>query len=114
MATLARDHEAFRARGALVVVVGPEGPDAMRAFWREHAMPYVGLADPRHNAANLYAQEVNPLKLGRMPAQFIIDLDGVVRYAHYGASMSDIPPDATLLEVLDGLSSQAARTARDA
>jgi peroxiredoxin Q/BCP len=38
-----------------------------------------------------------------MPAQVIIDLHGVVRYVHYGHSMSDIPPNQELLALLDEL-----------
>jgi len=31
-----------------------------------------------------YHQEVNMLKWGRMPAIFVIDREGVIRYGHYG------------------------------
>ncbi|NLD74386.1 MAG: peroxiredoxin family protein [Chloroflexi bacterium] len=101
MAALARDRHAFRARGAQVVVVGPEGPDEMRRFWTDRQMPFVGLADPTHVAAERYAQEVSLLKLGRMPALFVIDRSGQVRYAHYASSMSDIPENDEVLAVLD-------------
>jgi peroxiredoxin Q/BCP len=35
-----------------------------------------------------------------MPAQLIVDKAGVVRFVHYGHSMSDIPPNSELLELL--------------
>jgi len=103
MAALARDRHAFRARGARVVIVGPERPDEMRRFWAEHQMPFVGLADPDHKAARRYAQEVSLLKLGRMPALFVIDRGGRIRYAHYAANMADIPDNEEVLRVLDHL-----------
>jgi peroxiredoxin Q/BCP len=49
----------------------------------------------------LFGQEVNLFKLGRMPAQVIIDRQGIARYAHYGHSMSDIPANEELLNLLD-------------
>ncbi len=103
MGALTRAREAFKARGALVVIVGPDDAAAFRSYWAEHDMPFVGLADPDHVAADLYAQEVNPLKLGRMPALFVIDRAGIVRYVHYGADMTDIPSNEEVLGVLDGL-----------
>ena len=40
-----------------------------------------------------------------MPAQVIIDVAGIVRYAHYGHDMSDIPAKQEILEILDELNS---------
>jgi peroxiredoxin len=51
--------------------------------------------------ADQYYQEVNLFKLGRMPALFVIDQTGLIRYAHYGDSMSDIPTNQEVLELLD-------------
>jgi peroxiredoxin Q/BCP len=51
---------------------------------------------------------VKIFKLGRMPAQVIVDPAGVARYVHYGHSMSDIPPNRELLELLDSIPSATA------
>lgn len=66
-------------------------------------MPFIGCADIRSRVADLYYQEVNLLKLGRMPALFVIDREGIIRYAHYGDSMADIPTNESVLKVLDEL-----------
>ena len=66
-------------------------------------MPFIGMADIRSKVADTFFQEVHWLKLGRMPALFVIDRKGVIRYAHYGDSMADIPPNEEVLAVLDGL-----------
>jgi hypothetical protein len=42
-------------------------------------------------------------KLGRMPAQMLVDQAGILRYVHYGHSMSDIPETAEMLELIDSL-----------
>ena len=66
-------------------------------------MPFIGVPDPDHRVAILYRQQVNIFKLGRMPLMCIVDTNGRIRYAHYGASMSDIPETETILSVIDQL-----------
>jgi hypothetical protein len=45
-------------------------------------MPFVGLADLRSRVANQYFQAFNLLKLGLMPALFIIDRQGQICFSH--------------------------------
>ncbi len=101
MAQLRLDYQAFLNRGAEIVVVGPDGQSAFRHFWEENQMPFVGLADPKHKVADVYRQEVNLVKLGRMPALYVIDREGRIRFEHHADSMSDIPENADVLNVLD-------------
>ena len=104
MAQLRRDYPAYQKRDTEVVVVGPEGPQAFHVYWEKEDLPFVGLPDPDHSVLKLYGQEVNLFKLGRMPAQVILDKDGTARYVHYGKNMQDIPPNEELLALLDELS----------
>ncbi len=69
-------------------------------------MPFPGLADVGSKAAGLFGQEVKWLKLGRMPAVFVIDREGVIRYSHYGQSMQDIPENTEILAVLDRINQE--------
>ncbi len=101
MAQLRHDYAKFVERGAEVVVVGPEGAAGFLAYWRRGKLPFVGLPDPNHSVLKLYGQQVKLFKLGRMPAQVIIDRDGMVRWVHYGHAMSDIPSNEELLGLLD-------------
>lgn len=103
MAQLRQDFAEFGKRNALLVVVGPEDAATFARFFRENKMPFIGLPDPTQRVLRLYGQEVNLFKLGRMPAQVIIDREGIVRYAHYGHSMADIPTNAELFALLDEL-----------
>jgi peroxiredoxin Q/BCP len=100
---LRRDYEQFVQRDAEIVVVGPEHKHLFQDYWTNHQLSFIGLPDPEHRVLKLYGQEVNLFKLGRMPAQVIIDKLGMVRFAHYGHSMSDIPRNRELLELLDQL-----------
>ena len=106
MAQLRQDYDEFVARDAEIVVVGPEGREAFADYWEHEELPFVGLADPKHTVLKRYGQEVNLFKLGRMPAQVIVDKTGRARYVHYGHSMSDIPPNAELLELLDEINQE--------
>jgi peroxiredoxin len=103
MAQLRQDYPEFVKRNAEVVAVGPDGPNAFKRYWQTESIPYIGLADIGNKVADQFNQEVNLWKLGRMPAMFVLDRKGIIRYQHYGESMSDIPTDAEILKVLDQL-----------
>jgi peroxiredoxin len=103
MAQLRQDHHRFVDAGAEIVVVGPEDAAAFREFWRQNDLPFLGLPDPSHSVLKRFGQQVNLFKLGRMPAQVIVDREGIVRFAHYGHAMSDIPENEELLALLAGL-----------
>ena len=108
MAQLRGDYDEFRARSSEVIVAGPEKPAAFKAYWRKHKMPFVGLPDPKHEILKRYGQEVKLFKLGRMPAQVIVDRHGQVRFVHYGHSMRDIPVNIEILTILDNLNANDA------
>ena len=100
------DYFNFVSRGVEVLIVGPDGPRSFQRTWEKEAFPFPGLADPRHTVADVYRQEVNLLKLGRMPAVLVVDKAGQIRYQHYGESMSDIPLNQEILEFLARLNAE--------
>jgi len=89
MAQLRQDYESFKN---------------LEEYWTKVNLPFVGLPDPEHTLSGLYGQEVKVLKLGRLPCQMIIDKTGILRFVHYGRSMSDIPSNSELLELLETIS----------
>jgi peroxiredoxin len=103
MAQLRDEYERFAAYGGEIIVVGPEGPAAFKAYWQKNGLPFVGLPDPKHQVLKRYGQQVNLFKFGRMPAQVIVDLRGRVRFVHYGHSMMDIPANGEICALLDKL-----------
>ena len=106
MAQLRQDHQEFIQRDAQVIVIGPEKAGAFETYWSQNGLPFIGLPDPKASVLKQYGQEVSLFKLGRMPAQVIVDKTGVARFVHYGHAMSDIPENAELLEMLDELNMQ--------
>lgn len=94
-------------RDAEILAIGPEGPRQFKKVWDEQQYPFVGFSDYQHTVANLYGQEVNLLKLGRMPAMLIVDKQDIIRFAHFGDNMADIPRNEDVLELLDRLNREA-------
>lgn len=103
MARLRDDHQRFVGRNTEILAVGPNSPSAFEQYWENENIPFIGLPDPDHRVARMYRQEVNLFKMGRMPLNCVIDKNGYIRFAHYGASMSDIPSDDELFRVIDEL-----------
>lgn len=103
MAQLRQDYAQFVARGAEIVVVGPEGRDRFVRQWERERYPFIGLPDPEHTVSNLYGQQVSLLKFGRMPALVVVDKQGRAHYRHYARWANDIPANSEVLAVLDAL-----------
>ena len=101
MAQLRQDYSEFISRDVTVVVVGPENAQEFTVYWQKENLPFIVLPDPKASVLKLYGQEVNLFKLGRMPAQVLIDKEGIARFVHYGHSMSDIPSNQEILALVD-------------
>jgi peroxiredoxin Q/BCP len=101
MAQLRQDYEKFIKLDTEIIVAGPEKAEAFRDYWEKENLPFIGLPDPEHKVLKLYGQEVKIFKLGRMPAQLLIDKSGKVRFVHYGHSMSDIPPNNEIISLIE-------------
>ena len=95
-----RDYEQFVEKETEVVSIAPEDLETVRSYWRKERLPFVGLADPAHEVADRFEQQVRLLKLGRLPLQLVVDQKGTIRYRHDANSMSDIPNSAAILKEL--------------
>ena len=73
----------FRARGAVVLGVSPQGEESHRKFKTKHELPFTLLADPEHEVAERYGAWVEKKNYGRTyfgieRSTFVIDADGDV------------------------------------
>ena len=100
MAQLRQDYQSFQELSTEIVVIGPESAESFWQYWTTNDLKFIGLPDPEHKVLKLYGQEVNLFKLGRMPAQMLIDKTGILRYVHYGHSMEDIPKNEEILSLI--------------
>lgn len=98
-----QDYDRFTAQGTVIISIGPDNSDKFIKYWEKNDIPFIGLPDEKHSVLKLYGQEVNLFKLGRQPAQMLIDKKGMLRFIHYGHSMSDIPSNEEMLKLIDSL-----------
>jgi peroxiredoxin len=103
MAQLRQDYEKFLEKDTEVIAVGPDSLEDFKRYWEKKEMPFIGLADPNNRVAEKYEQEVTLLKFGRIPAQMIVDKQGVLQFVNYSKSMSDIPDNNEILKKLDAM-----------
>jgi len=107
LARLRDEYDAFVRRGVVILAIGPNPPSAFEQYWQKENIPFTGLPDADHQVAKMYKQEVNIFKAGRMPLNCVVDRNGHIRYAHYGASMRDIPSNQELFHVIDELNASS-------
>jgi peroxiredoxin len=100
MAQLRQDYDKFTVQEIEILVVGPEDANSFSGYWKDHKLPFIGLPDPSHTVLKRYGQEVNLFKFGRMPAQVVIDKQGIARFVHYGHDATDIPANEEILDLL--------------
>jgi peroxiredoxin Q/BCP len=101
------EYEGFQQRGCEILAIGPDRPKEFVRYWDNERIPFIGLPDPEHRVANLYRQEVNLFKLGRMPLVCAVNRTLRIQYAHYGSSMSDIPSNEHLFRVIDEMNASS-------
>jgi len=106
MAQLRDEYSLFESQNAVILVIGPEGRAAFARYFEDNELPFVGVPDPSHSVLKLYGQEVKLFKFGRMPAMVIVDPAGIVRFAHYGHEMSDIPKNQDVLDSLQAINQE--------
>jgi peroxiredoxin len=107
LARLRDGYPGFTTRNAEILAIGPDSLERFISYWEENDIPFPGLPDPNKQVSKVYKQEVNLFKLGRMPLNAVVDRRGSIRYIHYGYSMSDIPENEILLQVIDELNASS-------
>ncbi len=103
MAQLRQEYDQLIENDIEVLIIGPENAKAFSSYFAEHQLPFPGLPDPKHAVLKLYGQEVKLFKFGRMPAQVLVDKEGIVRFVHYGQQMSDIPQPEEIVADLSAI-----------
>jgi len=103
MMQLHQDYDKFSEKDTIIVAIGPEKANNFKSYWEENSLKFYGIPDEKHSVLKLYGQKVNLFKLGRMPAQMLVDKMEVLRYIHYGHSMKDIPENSEIFELIDKL-----------
>lgn len=127
---LTRAAPEFDRAGAALAIVFQSSPERLAAFAARHGQGIALLADPEGRSYAAYGVQASlagylaPANLpvlfrairqgyrhgafeGRetqQPAAFVIDGDGVIRHAHYGRNIADLPDPKVLLSEARALS----------
>ncbi|GAC1433799.1 MAG: hypothetical protein NVSMB65_07790 [Chloroflexota bacterium] len=97
MSQLARHYPQLRAAGAGLAMVSVDSPRRTRQLVEDTAAPFPVLSDGDHDCAVAYNVFENGIAV---PATFLIDTAGRVRWSYIGATPSDRPPVALMLSQL--------------
>lgn len=93
----------FEKRDAQVLAIAPDTLEHAQAFFQQHDIPFPCLADPERRVYRQYDVKSAMVSLGQRPGLFIVDEDGVVRYAYLGWQQWEIPSIEETLRELDAL-----------
>jgi len=93
----------FQERGAEVMAVAPDTPERARSYFESNQIPFPCLADPERSVFRVYDVKSALVSLGQRPGLFIIDGEGVVRYAYLGWQQWEIPTVDETLRELDAI-----------
>jgi peroxiredoxin len=130
------DRERFEAAGASVGVIGLGRPDQARSFCERRHVPFACLTSPdgtAHRSYGLRRGSLNQLagprvwlpgirntlkgnpqgRFGqgdpaRLPGTFVVDAEGLIRYAHRARRSDDNPPNAEVLAALAAVQGRGA------
>ncbi len=111
---LHRDIEKFKVKNVRVVVVCPEKIDVVENFSDTNNISFDMVSDDKHVLARRYGQKVNYFKLGRMPAQLIMDSNAKFVFQHFANSMGDIIDNFDILDTFDELKRQRIEKEKEA
>jgi peroxiredoxin len=114
--SLQQHHEAITARGARLVAVSPQTPDESLTLTEKHDLAFDVLSDIGSDTAKQYGLAVYD-KLGfdlqrvndghprtlPLPATYVIDRDGIIRWAFVNPDYTTRAEPASILAALDQL-----------
>lgn len=96
---MADQHSDFQQAGVQVLAVARHSVPDAEAYARDHNLPFPVLSDAAHTVYAQYGVESKALSLGQRPGLFVIDRQGVVRFAQVGWQQWEIPKNQQVLDV---------------
>lgn len=96
-------YQEFRSAGAEVLAVVHGSKRYAERFGKALNLPFPCLVDTEHAVFDLYQIESRLISLGQRPGLYVIDRQGVVRFAQIGWQQWDIPRNAEVLKVCGSL-----------
>lgn len=98
-------HDDFQQRNAQIIAIAPDTLENAKSYFESNELPFICLPDPDREVYRKYDVKSTMVSLGQRPALFVIDGDGIVRFAYIGWQQWEIPEIDDTLQELDRLSS---------
>ena len=93
-------YEDFKQRGAEILAIAPDTLENARSYFEKNDIPFPCLPDPDRSVFRQYDVKSAMVSLGQRPGLFVIDREGVVRFAYLGWQQWEIPTvDETLAQI---------------
>ena len=93
----------FEKRDAQLLAIAPDSLENAQSYFQRKEIPFPCLADPDQEVYRQYDVKSALVSLGQRPGLFIVDGEGMVRYAYLGWQQWEIPSVEDTLRQLDGL-----------
>ncbi len=90
MVRLHQEIDFFKSKNTNLVVIVPENEASLTKYLNKNSINLNFVSDSTHKIADKYNQAVKLLKLGRMPAQVLLDKNLNVVFEHHANNMKDI------------------------
>ena len=97
-------YQEFQERGAEVIAIAPDTLENARGYFQRNDIPFPCLPDADRQVYRQYDVKSALVSLGQRPGLFVIDKEGVVRYAYLGWQQWEIPSVDETLAQLDAIS----------
>ena len=95
------DYEQFKRQGAEIICVAPHDLTDTRQLVAELNLPFPVLADEERKVFETYDVASSAWSLGQRPGLYVIDSQGIIRFAHVGWQQWDIPRNREVLAELE-------------
>jgi peroxiredoxin len=93
----------FEKRDAQLLAIAPDSLEHAQSYFERNEISFPCLADLDREVYRQYDVKSALVSLGQRPGLFIVDGEGVVRYAYLGWQQWEIPSVEETLRQLDGL-----------
>ena len=100
----------YEKRGAGVVGILAQDPEKVKQYLKNHSYPFPLLVDEDRTVVKDFGVHVKvnfeSVNIAR-PSNFILDIEGTIRFMFIGSNQRDFPEDDQIYSVLAGLSKPA-------
>ena len=89
----------MQASGIEILAILQGVPEHTQRYWNTHGITFPVLLDKHRIVYDHYGVDSRVTSLGQRPGLFVIDRDGIVRYAYVGRQQWDIPSVDEVLQI---------------